>query len=615
MPSFGDLESTGAPDSSRSVSSAGSFETLTSAGEGSLSLGMDFNGGSFLADVAGADAEKNAEVHEGLGMVETTLLDSWKVLPWQARLCPRAIEERELSRRTSALEEENLRVQDWRQKQQILATSAAREEERIVSGWWKRAAEKLWKLQSQRRESHEGLAKRHDAKLAALENQRTALLSTGYGAELATLDSMDQSRLREHLRQMETLLSFVFSDNGLEEGQRATFPKARSTASSEKPFEAISDETIASIAFATPGNVTLPPGRRASLSPSSPPLQTAPAAAVAASETNASQTPSEAREAEHLRATASFERISTQTQSELERVSLHTSAMAAMAETFHRRRQSLIGLLYGGLTEAYRDMRAGARRAFVWECAADIGRIRQIGFSSSRGGGHGSGQSSTTISSSPVSPPPPDAEKCDVSGDGTVPDVNNSKDIAISTGNRSNSSSSGGVLDPAAELKVESEPTTGRSPEAAGCRERIRATRALRSEAARVARWDKLQREVLRRSTGEVVNLLEIDSLRPAPVDGGGSVVVYAQRSFLLQGWILEDSFRAVLKRARASMRELKRRQAAVFSEARSMEQSWMAALVRWETQLSRARAAAVHGETRELRILQREDSEVRKTL
>lgn len=95
---------TGVPDSPRSVSSAGSFETLTSAGGGSSFLDMDCNGSSFFTESAEADGGNSGEAIKGLGVVDTTLLDSWKELPWQARLCPRAIEEREFVRWTSALE-------------------------------------------------------------------------------------------------------------------------------------------------------------------------------------------------------------------------------------------------------------------------------------------------------------------------------------------------------------------------------------------------------------------------------------------------------------------------------------------------------------------------------
>lgn len=43
---------------------------------------------------------------KGLNMIERTVFESWKGLPWQARLCPRAIEEQETARRALALEKE-----------------------------------------------------------------------------------------------------------------------------------------------------------------------------------------------------------------------------------------------------------------------------------------------------------------------------------------------------------------------------------------------------------------------------------------------------------------------------------------------------------------------------
>ena len=63
------------------------------------------------------------------------------------------------------------------------------------------------------------------------------------------------------------------------------------------------------------------------------------------------------------------------------------------------------------------------------------------------------------------------------------------------------------------------EPETG--PEAAKGRESRRVTGQLQNEAKRVACWDKLQREVLRRSTSEVTELLMADGLRQVPVEAG----------------------------------------------------------------------------------------------
>lgn len=42
----------------------------------------------------------------GLGVVDRTLFESWKELPWQARLCPKAVEEQEDTRRDLAQEKE-----------------------------------------------------------------------------------------------------------------------------------------------------------------------------------------------------------------------------------------------------------------------------------------------------------------------------------------------------------------------------------------------------------------------------------------------------------------------------------------------------------------------------
>lgn len=59
----------------------------------------------------------------------------------------------------------------WRHEQQALVTSAARDEERSISGWWRQEAEQLWALQSQRRRDHVELATRQEAELAARENK------------------------------------------------------------------------------------------------------------------------------------------------------------------------------------------------------------------------------------------------------------------------------------------------------------------------------------------------------------------------------------------------------------------------------------------------------------
>lgn len=312
---------------------------------------------------------------------------------------------------------------------------------------------------------------------------------------------------------MKNLFSFVLRDSSLEGGYKATVPNVYCTTGSETRFEAVYCKTAAVIADVMPSNATPQPRKEDSLSLSSSPSLPALAAAMTSPGTNGSQTPGGIHADQSPRKADSIQPISAQTQSELERVSLHASAMVATAEKFRRRRQSLIYLLYRGLTEMYRDMRAGARRAFVSECAADIGRIKQTGSSSSGDDGHDGDQ---IRSSSDVVRPPPVVGTADISGVGTVRNISERNDNAI------NRSSSNGVVGSATGGEIHSEPTAGIGPQAAGCREKTRAIRELKCEAARVARFDKLQREVLRRSTAEVINLLEIDSLRPAPIDGGG---------------------------------------------------------------------------------------------
>lgn len=115
--------STVVSDSPRSASSANSFETLASAAGGSNYLDLDYNSTSYFADGAGAGsidsnycaAVASAEMDTGqkmkvLGVVDRMLLESWKSLPWQARLCPKAIEEQEVVRRTS---EQEIEVTRW----------------------------------------------------------------------------------------------------------------------------------------------------------------------------------------------------------------------------------------------------------------------------------------------------------------------------------------------------------------------------------------------------------------------------------------------------------------------------------------------------------------------
>ncbi|CAN0210282.1 unnamed protein product [Ectocarpus sp. 6 AP-2014] len=606
--------------SPRSVNSADSFGTLASTGEESFSLELYGNANGSLTQEGEADAVGGNGTAEagsasiGLGIVDRTLFDSWKELPWQARLCPKAIEGQEVVRRASALEMESIRVQAWRRTQQLLATSAAREEEQRISGWWKGEAEKLWRIQSQRRQSHETLAARHEGELAAREDKRTELLSKGYGRELAKLDSMDEANHLESLRQVETLFSFAVGDSSIaEETRKTTSPKEGVTTSTAA--EGL-DTVAAPGAYATPPGTTL---RTSARSPRVPDGREKEEETLAGTKEQQQQQQEENGEARVVQETAEadcIEKISSHVQLELERVALHESVMKATVGKFRRRRQSLAVILWCGLTAMYRDCRARARRTFVSECAADIGRIKQLASSPSSGGGSTGEVQNFPLSPPPPVPPPPAAggtedvlnEFCG-SGSGTLRGCGESDSSITRPSGVDVADSPPDVQDALRKTTA----TTG-GPGAAGHRERTRATRELRSEASRVARWDKLQRGVLRRSTNEVTRLLTPDGLRRH--DGGGWPNAWRQRGDRrgADGGVVESTL-AVHKRARLSMRELRGRQADASLEARIIERSWMVSLAQWEAQLVKARAVAADAEVRELRILQREDAETARAL
>ena len=64
-------------------------------------------------------------------MVDAALFASWKALPWQSRVCPRALEERESVRLLASMVQEARRVKAWVQEQnQVAMDKAMREDKR-----------------------------------------------------------------------------------------------------------------------------------------------------------------------------------------------------------------------------------------------------------------------------------------------------------------------------------------------------------------------------------------------------------------------------------------------------------------------------------------------------
>ena len=84
-----------------SVDSTDSTKSLRTPAHAREGLPQDNN---FFAEAD--EGTLDVQATRGVPTVEETICESWKELPWQARLCPRAIEEREDVRRACALENE-----------------------------------------------------------------------------------------------------------------------------------------------------------------------------------------------------------------------------------------------------------------------------------------------------------------------------------------------------------------------------------------------------------------------------------------------------------------------------------------------------------------------------
>lgn len=108
--SIDSMQSLGSPNSVVSMQSLGSAHSINSTESfRARALAREgFPQDNTFAEASGRGATlgANEQATEEIRTVEETICESWKELPWQARLCPRAIEEREDVRRACALEKE-----------------------------------------------------------------------------------------------------------------------------------------------------------------------------------------------------------------------------------------------------------------------------------------------------------------------------------------------------------------------------------------------------------------------------------------------------------------------------------------------------------------------------
>ena len=97
-----------------------------------INADADRSSNSITASIANDASMKDFRLDQ---MVDAALFASWKALPWQSRVCPRALEERESVRLLASMVQEARRIRQWREQQQQFAREAAMREDQRFAGW------------------------------------------------------------------------------------------------------------------------------------------------------------------------------------------------------------------------------------------------------------------------------------------------------------------------------------------------------------------------------------------------------------------------------------------------------------------------------------------------
>lgn len=275
---------------------------------------------------------------------------------------------------------------------------------------------------------------------------------------------MDMSKHLEHLRHVGILFAIVVREHGSEEEQ-AVRTSGEETTSEANERVTITGDPTKPASTTTLSASTLPPEQRNQAGETKVQYLHEP------QQQGGAQMVQEIDHEDDGQNLDCVERVTVQTQEGFELVDLNASVTVMKAKAFCRRWQSLAHLLYRGLETVYRHARDGGRHSFVWECAADIGRIKQLASSTSACDGGSIGTGIIPFSR----------------GEQDISQLSSGSDIFV-TGNNSHSTSStssskkdgslaegGGCTD---EVDIEFDIETTRaavSPEAAGSRETTRA--------------------------------------------------------------------------------------------------------------------------------------------
>jgi hypothetical protein len=102
-------------------------------------------------------------------LVDAALFASWRSLPWQSRVCPRALEERESVRLLAAMVQEKRRIAEWTAEQNKKAMESAGREDRRFGDWVRRERERTMTEEEAERERVKKFETQEAAKVAIHE--------------------------------------------------------------------------------------------------------------------------------------------------------------------------------------------------------------------------------------------------------------------------------------------------------------------------------------------------------------------------------------------------------------------------------------------------------------
>ncbi|GMI07779.1 hypothetical protein TrRE_jg726 [Triparma retinervis] len=166
-------------------------------------------------------------------MVDAALFASWKALPWQTRVCPMALEERESVRLLATMVSEARRIRGWTKAQNSMAMDAATREDKRFAQWLTEERERISQhetrekarvttFETKQKEEAKAFEKLEEERVENVEKQERTRMANwvitefwevykatkeAYAASLPsspTISSLDTAARLDHLRREES---------------------------------------------------------------------------------------------------------------------------------------------------------------------------------------------------------------------------------------------------------------------------------------------------------------------------------------------------------------------------------------------------------------------------